>query len=83
VIDLMPDQKKYRHQGPYHAAGKLSLQTGARHAGAQSLSTGYGDDSGTTPSRFEYNNDFRQSLQEKGLVLSGLSRMNGWWRFVK
>jgi CTP synthase len=23
--------------------------------------------------RFEYNNDFRQSLQEKGLVLSGLS----------
>lgn len=30
--------------------------------------------------RYEFNNDYRQLLQDKGLVLSGTSPTAGWWR---
>ena len=30
--------------------------------------------------RYEFNNDFRQEMQDAGLVISGTSRMAVWWR---
>ena len=72
VIDLMPEQRKKTDKGgtmrlgayPCHIAGH---DTKAFHAyGTEDISERHRH-------RYEFNNDFRSLLTEKGLVLSGLS----------
>ena len=73
VIDLMPDQKNIATKGHTMRLGnypcKLVTGTLAFKAYQQDMVM----IQERHRHRFEYNNDFRQSLQEKGLVLSGLS----------
>jgi len=73
VIDLMPDQKNVSTKGHTMRLGnypcKLVPGTLAFKAYQQDMVM----IQERHRHRFEYNNDFRQSLQEKGLVLSGLS----------
>ena len=73
VIDLMPDQKNIASKGHTMRLGnypcKLVPGTLAFKAYQQDMVM----IQERHRHRFEYNNDFRQSLQEKGLVLSGLS----------
>ena len=73
VIDLMPDQKNIATKGHTMRLGnypcKLVPGTLAHKAYQQDMVM----IQEWHRHRFEYNNDFRQSLQEKGLVLSGLS----------
>ena len=73
VIDLMPDQKNIATKGHTMRLGnypcKLVPGTLAHKAYHQDMVM----IQERHRHRFEYNNDFRQSLQEKGLVLSGLS----------
>jgi CTP synthase len=73
VIDLMPDQKNVSTKGHTMRLGnypcKLVPGTLAHKAYQQDMVM----IQERHRHRFEYNNDFRQSLQEKGLVLSGLS----------
>ena len=73
VIDLMPDQKNIATKGHTMRLGnypcKLVPGTLAFKAYQQDMVM----IQERHRHRFEYNNDFRQSLQEKGLVLSGLS----------
>ena len=72
VIDLMPEQREKTDKGgtmrlgayPCHITGR---DTKAFHAyGAEDISERHRH-------RYEFNNDFRSLLTEKGLVLSGLS----------
>jgi CTP synthase len=73
VIDLMPEQKNIASKGHTMRLGhypcKLVPGTLAYKAYQQDVVM----IQERHRHRFEYNNDFRQSLQEKGLVLSGLS----------
>ena len=73
VIDLMPDQKNVSTKVHTMRLGnypcKLVPGTLAFKAYQQDMVM----IQERHRHRFEYNNDFRQSLQEKGLVLSGLS----------
>jgi len=73
VIDLMPEQKNIATKGHTMRLGnypcKLIPGTLAYKAYQQDVVM----IQERHRHRFEYNNDFRQSLQEKGLVLSGLS----------
>jgi CTP synthase len=73
VIDLMPDQKNIASKGHTMRLGnypcKLIPGTHAAKAYQQEMVM----IQERHRHRFEYNNDFRQALQEKGLVLSGLS----------
>jgi CTP synthase len=73
VIDLMPDQKNIASKGHTMRLGnypcKLIPGTMAAKAYQQEIVM----IQERHRHRFEYNNDFRQALQEKGLVLSGLS----------
>ncbi len=73
VIDLMPEQKNIAAKGHTMRLGnypcKLIPGTLAYKAYQQDVVM----IQERHRHRFEYNNDFRQSLQEKGLVLSGLS----------
>jgi CTP synthase len=73
VIDLMPEQKNIASKGHTMRLGnypcKLVPGTLAFKAYQQDVVM----IQERHRHRFEYNNDFRQSLQEKGLVLSGLS----------
>jgi CTP synthase len=73
VIDLMPEQKNIASKGHTMRLGnypcKLLPGTLAYQAYQQDIVM----IQERHRHRFEYNNDFRQSLQEKGLVLSGLS----------
>ena len=73
VIDLMPDQKNIANKGHTMRLGnypcKLIPGTLAFKAYQQDVVL----IQERHRHRFEYNNDFRQALQEKGLVLSGLS----------
>lgn len=73
VIDLMPDQKNIDSKGHTMRLGnypcKLTAGTHAAKAYGQELVI----IQERHRHRYEYNNEFRQSLQEKGLVLSGIS----------
>jgi CTP synthase len=73
VIDLMPDQKNIASKGHTMRLGnypcKLIPGTMAAKAYQQEIVM----IQERHRHRFEYNNDFRHALQEKGLVLSGLS----------
>ena len=73
VIDLMPDQKNIASKGHTMRLGnypcKLVPGTLAAKAYGQELVM----IQERHRHRYEYNNDFRQSLQERGLVFSGLS----------
>jgi CTP synthase len=71
VIDLMPEQKKIASKGHTMRLGNYPC-----HLMKDTLAgKAYGIDSIAERHRhrYEFNNEFRQSLQEKGLVLSGLS----------
>jgi CTP synthase len=74
VIDIMPEQKTIASKGGTMRLGNYPcrLVAGTRAAAA------YGQEliQERHRHRFEYNNDFREVLQEKGLVLSGLSPDN-------
>jgi len=73
VIDLMPDQKNIASKGHTMRLGNYpcKLATGTHAAKA------YGQEMVIIQERhrhrYEYNNEFRQALQEKGLILSGIS----------
>ncbi|MCX6003162.1 MAG: CTP synthase [Chloroflexi bacterium] len=71
VIDLMLDQKTVASKGHTMRLGNYPCQlvNGTRASDA------YGQDlvQERHRHRYEFNNNFRQALQEKGLVLSGLS----------
>ena len=73
VIDLMPDQKNIASKGHTMRLGNYpcKLIPGTHAAKAYQQETVMIQE--RHRHRFEYNNDFRQALQEKGLVLSGLS----------
>jgi len=71
VIDLMEEQKKIKNMGATMRLGsykcKLLKNTKSHDA--------YGKDliSERHRHRFEFNNEFRQPLEEKGLIISGIS----------
>ncbi|MDD5288193.1 MAG: CTP synthase [Dehalococcoidales bacterium] len=71
VIDLMPDQKTIASKGHTMRLGNYPC-----HLVSGTLAgKAYGQEliQERHRHRYEFNNDFRQALQEKGLVLSGLS----------
>ena len=71
VIDLLPEQRGVREKGGTMRLGAYPccLVDGTRAARAYGGGTVYE----RHRHRFEFNNDFRQPLEEAGLVLSGLS----------
>ena len=71
VIDLMPDQVNVTEKGGTMRLGKypcvLTAGTRSRELyGADEISERHRH-------RFEFNNDFREEVQDKGMVLAGLS----------
>ena len=72
VIALMADQKGNIRQGRHHASGQVPLQGPARHQDGLSA---YGESEicERHRHRYEFNNDFREEMQAKGLVISGTS----------
>jgi CTP synthase len=75
IIDLMPDQRDIADMGGTMRLGAYPCQLcpGTRAAAAY-LSRGYGDVVDERHRhRFEFNNAFRQELERRGLVISGLS----------
>ncbi|MDE2860306.1 MAG: CTP synthase [Chloroflexota bacterium] len=71
VIDLMPDQRAIRHMGGTMRLGVYPCQLveGTRAAKAFGVS----EVKERHRHRFEFNNSFREMLQEGGLIASGLS----------
>jgi CTP synthase len=71
VIDLMPEQRDIADMGGTMRLGlyPCDLQPGTRAAQAYGVATV----EERHRHRFEFNNSFRQVLQEKGMVFSGLS----------
>ena len=71
VIDLMEDQKKVKNKGGTMRLGAYpcSVKPGTKAYEA------YGQEniSERHRHRFELNNDFREALEEKGMIFSGLS----------
>ena len=72
VIDLMPDQRDVTDKGGTMRLGAYPCHITARDTRAYRA---YGSEDITERHRhrYEFNNDFRALLTEKGLVLSGLS----------
>ena len=72
VIDLMPDQRGVTDKGGTMRLGAYPCHITARDTRAYQA---YGSEDITERHRhrYEFNNDFRALLTEKGLVLSGLS----------
>ena len=71
VIDLMPDQQGNLPKGGTMRLGRYpcQIQAGTRMARAyQTLSIGE-----RHRHRYEFNNQYRQEMEEKGLVISGTS----------
>ena len=71
VIDLMPDQINVSRKGGTMRLGAYPcrLKAGTRIAGAY----GEGDISERHRHRYEFNNDYREKLENAGLTLSGTS----------
>ena len=72
VIDLMPDQRGVTDKGGTMRLGACPCHIAARDTRAYQA-YGMEDISERHRHRYEFNNDFRSLLTEKGLVLSGLS----------
>ena len=72
VIDLMPDQRGVTDKGGTMRLGACPCHIAARDTRAYQA-YGMEDISERHRHRYEFNNDFRALLTEKGLVLSGLS----------
>ena len=72
VIDLMPDQRDVTAKGGTMRLGAYPCQITARDTKAYQA---YGSDeiSERHRHRYEFNNDYRETLTQAGLVLSGLS----------
>jgi CTP synthase len=70
VIDLLPEQRKVEEKGGTMRLGtySCSLVEGTRAAAAYKQSVVYE----RHRHRFEFNNDFRYTLEEAGLIASGL-----------
>jgi CTP synthase len=73
VIDLMPEQKNIASKGHTMRLGNYPCKLVSGTLAAKAYQQEIVMIQERHRHRFEYNNDFRQSLQEKGLVLSGLS----------
>jgi CTP synthase len=73
VIDLMPDQKNIATKGHTMRLGNYPCKLIPGTLAFQAYQQDVVMIQERHRHRFEYNNDFRQALQEKGLVLSGLS----------
>jgi CTP synthase len=73
VIDLMPEQKNIASKGHTMRLGNYPCKLLPGTLAFQAYQQEVVMIQERHRHRFEYNNDFRQSLQEKGLVLSGLS----------
>jgi CTP synthase len=73
VIDLMPDQKNIASKGHTMRLGNYPCKLVPGTLAAKAYQQEIVMIQERHRHRFEYNNDFRQALQEKGLVLSGLS----------
>ena len=73
VIDLMPDQKNIASKGHTMRLGNYPCKLVSGTLAAKAYQQELVMVQERHRHRFEYNNDFRQALQEKGLVLSGLS----------
>ena len=72
VIALMPDQQGDIRQGRHHAPGQVPLHRRARHqAGASATARLRSDE--RHRHRYEFNNEFRQEMEDAGLVISGTS----------
>ena len=71
VIDLMPDQRGVHSKGGTMRLGvyKCNLTEGSKAA----LAYGTSEISERHRHRFEFNNSYRERLQEGGLIASGLS----------
>ena len=71
VIDLLPEQKKVKNKGGTMRLGNYPCQlvNGSRAADAYGQSLVYE----RHRHRYEFNNQFRQQLQEAGMIYSGLS----------
>lgn len=71
VIDMMEEQKKIKNMGGTMRLGSYDckLVKGTKTYEAY----GEGDISERHRHRFEFNNEFRQDLQDKGLIISGTS----------
>ncbi len=76
VIDLMPDQKNIATKGHTMRLGNYPCKLVPGTLAFQAYQQDVVMIQERHRHRFEYNNDFRQALQEKGLVLSGLSPDN-------
>ena len=72
VIDLLPEQRARRGQGRDHAARHLSLHADARHQGLR-VPTASERIAERHRHRYEFNPDYRERLEQAGLVLSGTS----------
>jgi len=73
VIDLMPEQKNIATKGHTMRLGNYPCKLIPGTLAYQAYQQDVVMIQERHRHRFEYNNDFRQALQEKGLVLSGLS----------
>jgi CTP synthase len=73
VIDLMPDQKNIASKGHTMRLGNYPCNLVPDTLAAKAYQQETVMIQERHRHRFEYNNDFRHALQEKGLVLSGLS----------
>jgi CTP synthase len=73
VIDLMPDQKNIASKGHTMRLGNYPCKLVPGTLAAKAYQQEIVMIQERHRHRFEYNNDFRQALQDKGLVLSGLS----------
>jgi CTP synthase len=73
VIDLMPDQKNIASKGHTMRLGNYPCKLVPGTLAAKAYQSDCVMIQERHRHRFEYNNDFRQALQEKGLVLSGMS----------
>ena len=73
VIDLMPDQKNIASKGHTMRLGNYPCKLVPGTLAAKAYQQEIVMIQERHRHRFEYNNDFRQALQEKGLVLSGIS----------
>ncbi len=79
VIDLMEEQKKIKEMGGTMRLGSYDCKLVKGTKTYATYTEGYGDFIGEDlieerhRHRYEFNNEFRDSLQEAGLVLSGIS----------
>ena len=78
VIDLMESQQGISKKGGTMRLGAYPCKIRPNTI----MASAYGEEmiSERHRHRYEFNNDFRQEMQDAGLVISGTSRTAVWWR---